>query len=377
MSITVKEALTLDSCKRFRLVAGQAGLDNRIRKVGILDYEMDELLHENFLPGEFIITTLLNIKDDLTKLYTIVEALISIGVSGLAIKNIYFQSIPGAVIGLANQHNFPIFLFEETYFEHIINGVMLAIKKKESNRELVNKIDGLINRDLSKREIRTRAYEINQDFREENIVAFIKRSGRETGYSLRPSELGVNKQSKIIPYQNGYLYLMTDRQSNTAAMKDRIRSRLRQAGFNEDYTIGISSLHHQLEDLTYSLKESIYAFEYGRAYNRQLTFFAETGTSMILLPLLSSPWIQRYYHEYITPLEQYDRRNGTELLETAVEYIENNGDIKSTAEDLIQHSNTVRYRLNKISEILNAEGAITSFYEELALAMRIFKLKNG
>ncbi|WP_432663521.1 PucR family transcriptional regulator [Wukongibacter baidiensis] len=378
MSITIKEALEMECFKDFKVIAGEKGLSNRVRKVGILDYEIKELIEKNFVEGEFTLTTLLNIKNNIEELYEIVEALISVGVSGLAIKDIYFDNIPDEVIKLANRNSFPIFMFSAAYFEDIITNVVEAIKGKNENEVLVLKIDNILYSDLNNMMIKKIAYEINRDFRDRNIIVFCKRnSNKNTISPMIDYDNILDQFNKVIPYKEGHLIINTFEDIDNNEVNEVILRRLEILGFStKEYSIGISSLHNRLDELNYSIKESLYAFQHGITYNREVSFFNNIGTSKILLPLIDNPWVQRYYDEMVTPLLIYDKRNDTELLKTAIIYIENNGDIKATAKDLFQHSNTIRYRIDRIGKILNNSFESKHFYEELAIAIRVHNLMN-
>ena len=76
------------------------------------------------------------------------------------------------------------------------------------------------------------------------------------------------------------------------------------------------------------------------------------------------------------PKKQYDEKNSTEILKTAIAYIENEGNVKNTAISLFQHENTIRYRMNKVKEILNMKNLEGSFYEQLSVAVKIFRFMN-
>ncbi len=380
MSITINEALELESFKDFRVVAGKGGLSSEISKVGILDYEIKELIEKNFVVGEFVLSTLLNIKDNIKGLYEIVDCLISVGVSGLAIKPIYFDRIPDDVIKLANENSFPIMVFSKTYFEDIITDVMMAIREKEQREALGLKIDNILYSDLNKMMIKKIAYEINGNFREKNIIVFCKGKGFDKSTKVAPSprtacDKSLNKFNKIISYQDAYIIINTFEEVDLNKANEIILRRLESLGFkSRQYIIGISSLHERLDELNESIKESMYAFEHSRIYDEDISFFNNIGINKILLPLMDNPWVQRYYNEMITPLLTYDTRNDTELLKTAVAYVGNNGDVKETAKELFQHSNTIRYRIDRISKVLNKNSDIKHFYEELAVAIRIHNL---
>lgn len=382
MSITINDALELKCFKNFKVIAGRRGLSNRIKKVGILDYEIKELIAKNFVEDEFVLSTLINIKDNIKELYEIVETLIVVGVSGLAIKPIYFDKIPDDVIELANRNDFPIMMFSETYFEDIITDVMVAIRAKEERETLGLKIDNILYSDLNKMMIKKIAYEINGNFREKNIIVFCKnRDGKKYG-KVEPSprteyDKTLKKFNKIIPYHEGYIIINTFKDIEHSEVNEIILTRLEALGFNsKQYIIGISSLHEKLDELNDSIKESMYAFKHSKTYDEGISFFNDIGINKILLPLMDNPWLQRYYDEMITPLLTYDTRNDTELLKTAIAYVKNNGDVKETANELYQHSNTIRYRIDRISKVLRKKNDIKHFYEELAVAIRIHNILN-
>lgn len=383
MSITVKEALELKKLKGFQVLAGRTGLTNEIEKVGILDYETKEMIERNFIKGEFVISTLLLIKDNVDKLYEIVEKLINVGVSGLAIKNIYFNRLPDRVLELADYKSFPILLFSDVYFEDVITSIIDAISGKEGDLALALKVDNILYSNLNNVMIKKIAYEINRNFREKHIVAFCKRKNSEDsmGKESLPkieNDDSFYKYNKIIPYREGILTIDTFEIIDSSDARKFTLNRLASLGFtSKDYIVGISNDHENLDELNFSIKESMYAYKHSLTYGRDLSFFNKIGIDKILLPLLDNPWIQKYHDELITPLLIYDRKNDTELLKTATIYIENNGDIKATAKELFQHNNTIRYRIDRINKILNTNCDIEHFYEELAIAIRIHNIINN
>ncbi|OPJ61562.1 PucR family transcriptional regulator [Clostridium oryzae] len=379
MPITVNEALELDILDGFKVIAGKKGLSNKIYHVAVWDYEIGNLIAENFSRGDFALSTLVAIRDNIDKLYDNVEIMIKIGISCLAIKNIYFDYIPDNVIDLANKNNFPIMLFNNTYTEDIIVYVNKAIDEKNEYENLASKIDYILNNNLDELSIKKVAHKINIHFKEKNIVAFCKKKSMKLKAIINFSGKEVDEiLSKVIPYRNGYIVINTFQDIDQKDIENAILRRLKWWGFNEtEYVIGISSLYNDLGDLNNSVQESLYAFRYSMAYKRNISFFHEIGISRILFPMLDNPWLLKYYKQMIEPLIDYDKINETELLKTAIKYVENNGDIKLTAEELFQHGNTVRYRIDKIQKIICENYKSQHFYEELAVAVRIYTLLDA
>ena len=57
----------------------------------------------------------------------------------------------------------------------------------------------------------------------------------------------------------------------------------------------------------------------------------------------------------LAPLEAYDARRDTDLLDTLRVYVKTGGNITTTAETLFLHRNSVAYRLLRIQEVSGLE----------------------
>ena len=378
MSITVYEALELDILKGFNVIAGEKGLLNEITHVAVWDYETADIIAENFSRGDFALSTLVSIKDDINKLYEVVGKMIEVGISCLAIKNIYFKEIPEDVIMLANKNKFPIMLFSNTFTEDVIVYVNKAISEKQEYENLDLIIDNILYKNLDDISIRKIARNLNLNFKEKNVAAFCrKRSHKLAGVKDFSHKEMEDSHSKVIHYKEGFIYIATFEEIDIKSLQKTMLRRLNWLGFDlKEYVIGVSGIYEGLGKLNRSIQESLYAFKHSMIYKRDIAFFSEIGINKMLLPLLDNPWVLKYYHEIIEPLIFYDRNNETELLKTAVKYVENNGDIKATAEQLYQHGNTIRYRIEKINKIFLERYNCEHFYEELAVAIRIYNLFN-
>ncbi|MCM0650673.1 PucR family transcriptional regulator ligand-binding domain-containing protein [Clostridium swellfunianum] len=379
MAITVKEALDLDILKGFKVIAGKKGLSKEITHVAVWDYETGDLIEQNFSRGDFALSTLVAIKDNIDQLYEIVERMIKVGISCLAVKDIYIKEIPGEVIKLADKEHFPIMMFNGTFTEDVIVYVNLAISEKKQYEDLASQIDSILYNNLNELRIKQIALKININFKDKNIVAFCKRKSNKLSGIKSPFNKEMEQVfSEIIPYEDGYLFINTFEEGEEQDVTKTVLRRLKWCGFDEKtYIIGVSGLYEGLGNLDKSIHESLYAYKHSACYRKDISFFHEIGINKIILPLLDNPWVLKYYDEMIWPLIDYDKNHETELLITAVKYVEHNGDIKAVAEELFQHGNTIRYRIDKINKILFNAYKSEHFYEELAMAVRIYTLLNN
>lgn len=156
MAITVEEALELQILDGFEVIAGKNGLSKKITNVAVWDYETGSLIKENFRAGDFALSTLVAIKDNIDELYGSVERMIEVGITCLAIKNIYFDYIPEEVIKLADKNDFVLMLFRDTFTEDVIVEVNKAITIKKQYENLALQIDKILYDNLNEETIKTR-----------------------------------------------------------------------------------------------------------------------------------------------------------------------------------------------------------------------------
>lgn len=383
MSITVFEATKLDTFKNFKLIAGHRGLDNIVKKVGILDYEFITKIEEQFTRGEFVITSLFFAKDNPSFILESIKELEKDGVSGLAIKNIYFKELPSEVVDFANENAFPIFIFDNSvYFEDIITDVADKIRAVDNYELLETKVDILIKRPLNKATVRDIALEINSSFKEDFFVLYCKRkkyidNNMITLLGRINRSKNINIHSSALKYRNGILIIFSDENIDKKNIKTIINSLIDGIGINKsEYYIGLSNLHSNLGELANGINESIFAQKTGEVSPTSFNYFCDIGIYSILMPFIDEMWVHNFYHRIIAPIKNYDEKYNTQLFQTAVKYIENDGKIIETANEFFVHKNTIRYRIGKIKEILDMEHCEGSFYEQLSIAIKLDKIYN-
>ncbi|RRO17667.1 transcriptional regulator [Saccharopolyspora rhizosphaerae] len=82
-----------------------------------------------------------------------------------------------------------------------------------------------------------------------------------------------------------------------------------------------------------------------------ITFFDELGIYRILGEGDGGASIEAFVQEWIGSLLEYDRRHHSNLVRTLSQYLECGGNYNATANGLVIHRSTLRYRLRRIREI--------------------------
>lgn len=109
--LTVKEVLNRKYFESAKVVAGQTGLNNKIKWIHILEVtDVKQLIRGN----ELILTTGVILKDNEQGFLNFVKQLSELHVAGLCIElGMYIQTIPESVIILADELDFPLIVFQE------------------------------------------------------------------------------------------------------------------------------------------------------------------------------------------------------------------------------------------------------------------------
>ncbi|GEA14688.1 transcriptional regulator [Moorella sp. E308F] len=133
MGITVREALKLGGLQRATLLAGEAGLDNVIKFVDILEIPDPR----GWLrPNEFIITTGYAVKNDLEAQLNLLRELAGAGGAGLAIKfGRFIGAVPEEMCRLAGELKLPLLSVpDDVPYVEITNPLMAAIVNEQARQ---------------------------------------------------------------------------------------------------------------------------------------------------------------------------------------------------------------------------------------------------
>jgi purine catabolism regulator len=113
-------------------------------------------------------------------------------------------------------------------------------------------------------------------------------------------------------------------------------------------SIGVARPYKELKDIKKLYEEASLAVLFS---DNDIVLYNSLDTIKLLYPLKNSSEIQKYYNGTIKSLEKYDKKCGTNLMETLETYFKYNFKKSLVADKLYIHVETLRYRLNRIEEI--------------------------
>lgn len=379
MYITVQEAMQLKRFKKFNLLAGENGLNNKIEKISILDYEIVDQVENQFFKNEFTLSSLFGARDNASLILKSIKYLIANGVTGLAIKNVYYKELPEEVLTFANDYNFPIFMFDSSvFFEDVITDVRDLLRDLEKGKQLEYKIDSLLRNPSTDNQNIELFYEIagftNLPYQVLSITQREKQPENQLLTILESSRnLKLNAIKGVIKYYDGVLIIYSTEQFNQKLFNVDLSNILIRP---ELYYIAKSRFFNSRKSLKEAVQEALWASKVAEIEKIKELSYEDIGTYKLIIPYVEDERFSKFSKDIITPIIQYDKKHGTELLETIKIFIKNEADISKTADEIHQHNNTVRYRISKIKKILDMELADSSFYEHIAIALKVIKLKG-
>lgn len=145
---------------------------------------------------------------------------------------------------------------------------------------------------------------------------------------------------------------------------------------NINITVGLGRYYSDITELCKSYQEAVTAVKTGKSVwgNNRIYHYDDLGFYRILERYPHQIELKSYVNEILGPLQEYDLRHKTSLVQTLKALMDNYGKQKATAEKLFIHNKTMAYRKKKIQEILNLNLDHAEDVFEVCIALKIMKI---
>lgn len=386
--ITVSEVIKNSCLKKYPVACGLGGIDNEVIRSGIVDYEFSRegYLEKNnsFGPGDFLISSLLFTHGDEEKLLDMVKKLVKLDVSGLAVKNIFFSSIPDRVRNYCDENEFPVILFDNNiYFEDIVSDIDGLLKMSDWVNKAEHQIEIMLGDNLTRYEVEALARD----------MGLLKGSSARV-YWIRPQQaLSQNRMKKTVKeyanyfkedrksflfkYRQFYVFVVIQDDTNQKNSQILLEEALRLAGHNlTECSIGAGGVHDALSELDFSIREAAWSCQVAALLDKSIMNYHDMGIWSIAAAHCKSPYMAEYAQRYLSPLVSEKADSTKDLLETLITTVLCEGNSKISSKKLNIHDNTYRYRMNKIREKTDPNASDYIFYENASIAVKIYLLRN-
>lgn len=381
--MTCEDMLNIKEFKDLKILGGHNGLNREISWVYFADPFMNNELTDSFQSwvngNEIIVITARTFLTDIEK---------SLEILWLANKN----NLAGAVldeglcqqeyIDFANSNNFPLIEMPLTLRAIDFSQIMCSRLVKEKNNE--NTLEHILSSILytgyeSEEELMLNALYYGFDLKQPCQVAVYDINNFK-GYIKEHNLTDEEDIKKIINFftrtiknefkQFGFKHIMTNLRQDALTLlyysrymnndilhniNTEIQHSLNYAYPDLKFSVGIGETAnsiHQIKD-SFSQASSTVKLVPVLSKDSPALFFKDLGLYSLLFNVKDTSSLERFSHNILGVLIEYDNLNNSNLYETFEVFLDNNKSITDTAEKLFIHRNTLRYRLTKIKSLLN------------------------
>jgi GAF domain-containing protein/sugar diacid utilization regulator len=144
-------------------------------------------------------------------------------------------------------------------------------------------------------------------------------------------------------------------------------------------SIGIGNQCQSISDYRRGFTEASEALQMGQNLNSDggVTHFNDLGVYRYLYKIARMDDLRDVYQDQVARIATYDRRKGTDLLDTLETYLECAGNLTKTSNRLFVHRNTLIQRLERLQSLCDIDLQDRSNWLTLQVAIKVFKLRSN
>ncbi len=139
-----------------------------------------------------------------------------------------------------------------------------------------------------------------------------------------------------------------------------------------DFKSDILKVHESYSEAKRALKVlNMYSFD------KNVVLWTRLGSYKLLSTLDSDGEAEEFCEKQLSPLIDYDRKNKSDLLSTLYFLEKNNWNLSSTSSVINVHYNTMKYRFKNIADILSLDLDDSENRFNIALALRLYRMRKS
>lgn len=384
MSLTVREALSLNVLKDAKVVAGEQGLDNPIRWTHIIDLPD---ITEWVKGGELLITSGLGIYNDPQAQAKYMTQAVEKKIAAVFITvQEYLPQTTPRMREIADLAGMPLVeLPRSIAFIEITEAILRRLAARSLNAEKDYLIDALLAGNLlESEETLARLRGLGLEPEQNHALLLAQRAGESFEQSLTEEEsreiMGALNRSPrramMACLTNWVLAIVPlgTREESSVPFAHALDAALRETT-SEPIRVGAGRLVRKMSDFPTSYREAQDALFIAGITNDEgiVRHYNDLGVWRLLLRTEESE-LQRFSEYYLSPVALHDREHQTGWLTTLETFLDQNGNLRATARALNLHRNTITYQVERISQLLGRRLDDPEVRLNLQVALRARRL---
>lgn len=224
-----------------------------------------------------------------------------------------------------------------------------------------------------KEELRTKKTVCNLDEMEEqknNIFQYIRKLLADKFSQVMYTQLA---DSVVFIIEEEYISEAANQ--NACEIIERVRKKTEET-YEVSVRVGVGDVKKIIINISESYREAQYAIKLSEKINEgnTTTVYSEMGMYKLLDKIGGEEEVMSFCRGKLEPLLEYEKKNKAELLQTLISIIDNNWNLKETAQKEFVHYNTIKHRYHKIEEILGINFETVSNKLEVELAIKVYQI---
>lgn len=366
----ISELLNEPEFKQLNLIAGEKGVGRSFSGINVV--ESPDLV-PFCRPNELIVTTGIQMKNDVGQLEKLVSKAFEKKVAGFIINvGPYIPAIPNTIIQFANEHDFPIL---QMGWKHRIADLLkhtFAFISSTQQTQYFKQTD------------ETLLYQLIFRYGQHHHTLHhqLQQRGFSNGAELciitctpTTPETNINRFSAVIQYelqkysnsflklnhQNQLIFLVNRTNVSTdhipfSKVIDKIYEKIGYTDGKLQLIIGIGNSYNTLNHISKSYEESLTVIHLVKKNQSPFIHkYKEIGAYNIIKNVTDQSITQQFHQDMLGPLYMYDHLHNTDYVKFLRSYLEESGSTSKISKKLFIHRNTVAYKIRKIESLLDVD----------------------
>lgn len=365
--ITVDDILALPAFETVELASPCPGAGEReVRNVGILDCPPDYNNYDVYGPCELIVTNLGFAYANPLLAEQSLLAMIRRNVAAIAVKTVYRAPVSEAVRAASTEAGVPVFIYDGAYHERVAYESLDLIQRDRAAADKSQAVDAL----LALRgggQVREALFDLAGATGATILCAACRPVSQDASsfYALMAvvggtlstvrDDRSMVESVSTCRYGNvilTFISCVSSFEEKRRALEERCAMLLGTVG----------SLHCGLSDTLWidngdvAVRQALAAAEAAYEEGVSVLRWSDMRFAAFSQAVRGDRLYQSIVGDCKGRLAAYDEEHGTCLVETGLALVRAQGDVRTAAEELFQHPNTVRYRLRKAKALMAMEG---------------------
>lgn len=192
----------------------------------------------------------------------------------------------------------------------------------------------------------------------------------------------LEKEPEIIaaPFKEQFVLFIPEKKDNNKYYRylmQEIKRVITDSSIQCEALLGVGFVTTNLEDYYISSEQAYQALIIVQRsfFDKDYAFFEDLGAYTVLQHLKEVHAADLFMTNQLGPIIDYSKKSNMDLLHTLRSFLSTNGNAKQTAELLYLHRSSLRYRLEKIEELLHVDLDNSEHIFQLMMALKLYDMR--